>query len=159
MFSIIYLALGANLGDTQLTIERAYAEIEKRVGRVVAKSAFYITKPHGFQSDKLFCNSVCKVKSKLSPHTILHVTEDIEKMLGRRSKSRSSRYADRIIDIDLLLVDTLIMETPQLVIPHPQMHKRMFVLEPLAEIAPEVMHPVLRKKIKQLRDSFMDNKL
>ena len=150
----VFLAFGSNLGDKQKNIERAYTEIEKRMGNIVSKSAFCITKPQGFQSDNNFINSVCKVITSMDFHTVLQETQAIEKNLGRTRKSQNQEYADRVIDIDILLFDNLIMEEPDLIIPHPRFHLRNFVLTPFAEISPNTVHPVFDKSILQLKNEL-----
>ncbi len=146
----VFLALGSNLGDKQKNIATAYEYIEKKIGKIVSLSSLYITEPDGFESENMFVNSVCEVQSELSVFEILTTTKRIEKQIGRTSKSENLQYSDRVIDIDILLADDLIINTPELTIPHPRMHKRDFVLVPLCEIAPEVVHPVLKKKISEL---------
>lgn len=145
-----FLALGSNLGDKQKNIATAYEEIEKKIGKIVSLSSLYITEPDGFESENMFVNSVCEVQSELSVFEILSKTQQIEKQIGRTTKSENLNYSDRVIDIDILLADDLIINTPELTIPHPRMHKRAFVLVPLCEIASEVVHPVLKRKISEL---------
>lgn len=147
---LLYLALGSNLGDKQQNIGNAYKQIEKRIGEIISQSAFYITMPDGFQSDNMFVNSVCAVHTELSLTSILAITQRIELELGRDNKSRNNLYTDRIIDIDILIYDDLIINTPTLTVPHPRFHVRKFVMEPFAEIAPDVRHPMKGKTIKKL---------
>lgn len=147
----LFLGLGSNLGDKQNNILQSYAEIEKRIGNIVSQSAFYITTPEGFESDNDFQNSVCKVSTSLSLHQVFVEVLNIEKHLGRASKSINGIYADRLIDIDILMYDDLVIDTDQIIIPHPRLHLRNFVLEPFAEIAPCTVHPVLNKTIEQLK--------
>ena len=128
----------------------AMEEIRKRVGEITSLSAYYITEPWGFDSQNTFLNAVCKVSTTLSPSEVLITTQAIEKDLGRLKKSIDGQYSDRPIDIDILLYDDLIMNTPNLIIPHPLMHQRAFVMEPLSEIAPELVHPVLHQSMKDI---------
>ncbi len=148
----IFLALGSNLGDRQGNIEKAYEEIEKRVGRIVMKSTFYHSSPKGFESPNRFINSACKVISRTSLNNLLSITQSIEHEMGREDKKRREVYADRVIDIDLLLAGNKVINSPGLIVPHPRMHERDFVLVPLCEIAPNIIHPILGKTIRELMD-------
>lgn len=136
---IVFLGLGANLGDREANLKAAVDEINKRVGEVTSLSAFYVTEPWGFDSPYAFLNAVCCVETILSPYEILVVTQDIERIVGRTKKSVNGCYSDRLIDIDILIYDDCRLNTPELTIPHPLMHKRDFVMKPLEEIAPELV--------------------
>lgn len=146
----VYLGLGTNLGDKEANLDMAMEEIRKRVGEILSLSAYYITEPWGFDSKNAFLNAVCKVSTSLSPLDVLLTTQSIEKDLGRLKKSVNGQYSDRPIDIDILLYDDIVLDSPNLTIPHPLMHKRTFVMEPLTEIAPELVHPVLHKSMKEI---------
>jgi len=137
---LVYLSLGTNLGDKQQNLLTAIEKIETQVGHVVAQSAFYATQPWGFESDNGFLNACLAVETRLTPRQLLRVTQRIERAMGRTKKSDGT-YHDRIIDIDILLYDEIIVNQPDLKIPHPLMHQRLFVLQPLAEIAQNVMVP------------------
>ena len=150
MLRRLFLGFGSNLGCKKENILNAYAEIEKRIGKIISRSAFYITNPQGFESKNYFLNSACEVECKIDIYSAFAETQFIEKQIGRTSKSKNGIYSDRIIDIDILLADDLIIDTPELTIPHPLLHTRRFVLEPLAEIAPDYIHPILHKTILQL---------
>lgn len=145
----VYFSLGTNLGDKEANLRTALDEIGKRVGKVISLSAFYKTEPWGFVSTNTFVNAVCLVHTSLLPMEVLQETQIIEKELGRTHKSINGMYNDRLIDIDILLYDELILNSPELTIPHPLMCNRPFVIEPLSEIAPELIHPVTGKKIKE----------
>ena len=147
---LVYLGLGTNLGDKEANLRAAVQELEKRIGRLVVLSAFYATEPWGFSSGNSFLNAVCCLETTLSPFRVLEETQAIERLLGRTTKSSGGVYADRLIDIDLLLFDDSVLNTPTLTIPHPLMHLRDFVLKPMTEIAPDVVHPVLKQKIRLL---------
>ena len=151
---IVFFSLGSNLGDKQKNIERAYRQIKKRIGKIVSQSAFYITQPEGFESENEFVNSVCEVATTLSAREVLQETQEIEKKLGRTNKSHDRLYADRLIDIDILLFDNLIIEESDLIVPHPRFHLRDFVLTPFAEISPNTIHPVFDKSILQLKNEL-----
>ena len=115
----------------------AVEEIAKRVGEVTSQYAFHASEPWGFESENSFLNAVCCVSTDLVPMELLHVTQEIERSLGRLKKSVNGIYSDRIIDIDILLYDDWHIDTPELTIPHPLMWERDFVMIPLREIAPE----------------------
>lgn len=153
----IYFSLGTNLGDKEQNLRMAVRKIRKQIGEVVSLSAFYATAPWGFTSDNAFLNAALCVQTDLPPLEVLRTTQEMEREMGRTRKSSAGVYADRVIDIDLLLCfatdgTPLLLDTPELRLPHPLMHERRFVMEPLAEIAPEVVHPVLKATIRQLND-------
>lgn len=152
----VYFGLGTNLGDKEQNLRLAVQHIEERIGKVVSLSAFYATAPWGFASDNTFLNAVVCVETSLPPLEILSVTQSIEKEMGRIHKSVNGVYSDRVIDIDLLLYDDLVLDTPTLKLPHPLMQERRFVMEPLAEIAPDVMHPVLGKTLGNIYRDLLD---
>lgn len=129
-----YLALGSNLGDREGNILRAYELIEERVGKILRKSSLYYTKPVGFCSENDFVNTAICVETSLTPRQLLAETQKIERLLGRTRKSRGGEYHDRVIDIDILLYGDETIHEPDLVIPHPLMHERDFVMNPLKEI-------------------------
>lgn len=131
---MVYLGLGTNLGDKQKNMNDAIRMLENLVGEVEKVSSVIETEPEGFKSDNLFLNAVVKVRTALSPFELLDITQDVEKSLGRKEKSSNGIYHDRVIDIDILLYDDINISTPRLVIPHPRMAQREFVMTPLAEI-------------------------
>ena len=145
--STVYLGLGSNLGDKHENIKKAITLISERVGEILALSDFYETEPWGYDSSETYINAAVKTETILLPEEILSVTQEIEREAGRSKKTSCGEYHDRIIDIDILLYDDLILQTPDLTIPHPLMHIRQFVLQPLFEIAPDVVHPVTGEKI------------
>ena len=146
----VYLGLGTNLGDKEANLRTAIYKLQERIGKQVALSSFYETAPWGFESDHSFLNAAIGLETSLSPIEILHITQEIEKELGRTKKSVNGSYSDRLIDIDILLYDTLVLQTPELTIPHPLMTERDFVMKPLIEIAENVIHPTLQKTLSEL---------
>ena len=130
----VYLGIGTNLGDKERNILKAYDLIEKKIGRIVRRSSIYRTEPWGFQSENEFLNTVICVDTELTPQQLLAQTQQIERQMGRKQKSRGGEYHDRVIDIDILLYGNLEVNEPNLVIPHPLMKEREFVMKPLGEI-------------------------
>ena len=147
---MVYLGLGTNLGDKEQNLRMSIKKIEERIGNFVSLSAFYATAPWGFSSENSFLNAAVCVETTLLPLQVLEETQRIERELGRTEKSVNGLYADRLIDIDLLLYDDRVMDAEGLILPHPLMTERRFVMEPLSEIAPDVVHPVLHKTMKEL---------
>lgn len=151
MGAVVYLALGSNLGDKQKNLEEALDKIEDRIGLITSLSSFHVTTPAGFQSDHIFLNCVCEVNSQLAVYELFAVTQQIEKEMGRADKSKDGQYSDRTIDIDLILAEDLMIDTPELTVPHPRFRTRAFVLEPLFEIAPDLVDPLSGKTVRELR--------
>ena len=151
----VYLGLGTNLGDKEQNLQTAVQKIEEQIGKVVSLSAFYVTSPWGFASQNSFLNAAACIETDLLPLEVLQETQNIEYMLGRTHKSVGGIYSDRLIDIDLLLYEDLILSSTsvsgeKLVLPHPLMTERIFVMLPLAEIAPGLVHPVFRKTMQEI---------
>ena len=128
------MSLGANLGDRETNIKLAIKQISELIGPVVRQSALLETAPWGFSSANTFINAAVCSQTSLSPREVLKAIQDIERALGRTQKSTDGQYHDRPIDIDILLYDDLHVNEPDLVIPHPHMNERQFVLQPLSEI-------------------------
>jgi len=145
----VYLSLGTNLGDKPNNLLMAIIEITRKIGKLSAVSSVYKTKPDGFESENDFLNMVVLVETELLPIELLSVTQQIENTLGRTEKSIHS-YKDRFIDIDIIAYENLILKSDNLQLPHPLFHRRRFVMEPLNEIAPDYVHPVLKKSIGEL---------
>lgn len=133
-YHTVYLGLGSNLGDRRATLGRAVQMIDKLVGAVVRRSAFYETEPWGFDSCHAFVNAAVCCRTALTPRGVLLETQAIERALGRTHKSEGGHYADRTVDIDILLYDDISVDEPDLKIPHPLMRQRDFVMVPLGEI-------------------------
>lgn len=146
----LYLALGSNQGDRKALLDAARAACDASLGRVTGCSDYIETAPWGFSSPHPFLNAVLELETELSPIVVLELTQEIERQLGRLTKSSAAGYQDRPIDLDLLLYDDLVLETPRLTLPHPLMHLRNFVLEPLQQLAPTLCHPVLGLSIAEL---------
>jgi len=144
----VYLLTGSNLGNRRDNLERAVTEIASLIGTVTASSHIYESEPWGFTSENLFYNQALCVRTYLSPRDILNRVLEIEKKAGRERESNN--YQDRILDVDILLAGNAIIKDKVLTIPHPLLHLRRFALIPLEEIAPDVIHPKLRKSIRNL---------
>jgi len=147
--ALVYLGLGTNLGEKERNLNDAIISLSQEVGFVIRSSTFYASKPWGFQSDNDFLNAVVLVDTNLTPFDVLSKTQEIEKSQGRTAKTING-YSDRLIDIDILLYDNLIIDQPTLKIPHPLIAERDFVIIPLSEIAPDLVHPVFGRKIVEL---------
>lgn len=150
MAHTLYLSLGSNLGNREEILRHAIELIGKRIGHVKQVSSWIETEPEGFVSEYRFLNLALELETELSPLEVLDTTQQIERELGRKHKSTSGVYTDRPIDIDLLIYDELNIDTERLVIPHIYMHQRAFVLIPLREIAPDLIHVRLGKSIREL---------
>ena len=151
----VHVGLGTNLGATEQNLRDAVQKIEEQVGKVISLSAFYVTAPWGFTSENSFLNAAACVDTDLSPLAVLQETQAIERELGRTKKSVDGVYSDRLIDIDLLFYEDLVLSVTsptgaELNLPHPLMTERDFVMLPLAEIAPELVHPVFGKTMKEI---------
>jgi 2-amino-4-hydroxy-6-hydroxymethyldihydropteridine diphosphokinase len=147
---LVFLSLGSNLGDRVANLNTAVSRLQN-LGEVSAVSSFYETEPVGFAAQPWFLNCVVTLKTEKTPEQVLTGIVRLEKEMGR---VRAQKNGPRIIDVDILLFGDLILQTKGLSIPHPEMHQRRFVLEPLAEVAPEVRHPGLKLTIRDLRDEL-----
>jgi 2-amino-4-hydroxy-6-hydroxymethyldihydropteridine diphosphokinase len=149
-----FLALGSNLEDRKKNLEKAVNALHSHNSiQVLATSSFYNTAPVGNPCQGRFLNAVVEIETTLEPEELLDATLDIEKNLGR---VRTGRWGPRTIDIDILALDDLVYETDRLSIPHPLMHERRFVLEPLAEIAPGFRHPVFGASAAEMLSVCME---
>ena len=154
-FHTAYVALGSNLGDKEANLRRALELLEERGVEVVKTSSFICTEPYGVTDQPQFLNGVCEVRTSLVPLALLHTLLEIEQEMGR---VRLRHWGERNIDLDLLLYEDVVMDTPELKLPHPDMQNRDFVLLPLAEIAPELVHPILQKSIEELSNLYISKR-
>jgi 2-amino-4-hydroxy-6-hydroxymethyldihydropteridine diphosphokinase len=150
MPSRVYLSLGSNVGDRASQLLSAVGRLET-TGRVVAVSSFYETEPVEFTPQPWFLNCAVALESSQTPQQLMDSILLIEQEMGRR---RLQKKGPRTIDIDILLFDDAVVNSPELTIPHPALHQRRFVLKPLAEIAPDVLHPVLKKAVRELLEAL-----
>ena len=155
MPEIVYLSLGANLGERQNQL-RAAIERLRGVGRVVSISSLYETQPVEVTDQPWFLNCAVALETNRSAQQVLEAILAIEREMGRE---RTRKKGPRKIDIDILLFADRILDSPQLTIPHPAMHRRRFVLESLAEIAPDARHPLLKKSVRELLEELRDSQI
>jgi 2-amino-4-hydroxy-6-hydroxymethyldihydropteridine diphosphokinase len=146
----VYLALGTNLGDRTANLKQAIASLTPQL-EVKAKSGIYETPPWGFEDQPKFLNQVLKAKTYLDPEPLLKHLKRLEVALGRKE---SFPNGPRLIDIDILFYDDRAINTPSLVIPHPRLHERAFVLLPLMDIAPDLKHPVTQKSVREMAEQI-----
>ena len=154
-FHTAYIALGSNLGDKEANLRRALELLIERGVEIVKTSTFISTEPYGVTDQPQFLNGVCEVRTSLEPLELLHTLLDIEQEMGR---VRLRHWGERNIDLDLLLYEDVVLDTPELKLPHPDMQNRDFVLLPLAEIAPELVHPILQKSIEELSNLYISKR-
>jgi 2-amino-4-hydroxy-6-hydroxymethyldihydropteridine diphosphokinase len=150
MRKIVYLSLGSNLGDRAANLRQAIEELSE-LGAVVAVSSIYETEPVEASPQPWFLNCAVRLDTEKMPRQLIAAILNLEQAMGRQ---RRKEKAPRTIDIDILLFGSSIVELPSLTVPHPRLHQRRFVLEPLAEIAPDARHPVFKRTIRELRDAL-----
>jgi 2-amino-4-hydroxy-6-hydroxymethyldihydropteridine diphosphokinase len=148
----VFIGLGSNLGDRKKNLQDAITRLqESGFVTIVSISRFYDTEAQGFKDQPDFLNCVIKVMTPLEPEELLAMLKEIEKKMGR---TETERWGPRVIDLDILFYDTLVLRNNGLRIPHPDAHKRWFVLKPMSDIDPDFEHPVLKKSIRQLLEEL-----
>ena len=152
----VYLMLGGNVGNREEYLRQCIDLLHRDAGTVTGMSAVYESEPWGFDDPDRFLNRVVALRTRHTPKTLLEIIQQIEQTLGRTRTHTG--YEARTMDIDILLYGNLVIDTPDLVIPHPRMTERMFVLQPMAELAPDLEHPVLHRTMTCLRDQCKDRK-
>ncbi|MDA3853781.1 MAG: 2-amino-4-hydroxy-6-hydroxymethyldihydropteridine diphosphokinase [Bacteroidales bacterium] len=154
--ALSYLILGSNSGDKENLLRHAITLLDQKLGQIIATSSVYETAAWGYTSENSYLNQALSIETPHSPLEVLHITQLIEKRLGRSSKSVNEIYTDRPIDIDILFYDNKVVNHPKLTIPHPHLCERRFVLVPINELAPELCHPIRQKTMRQLLSSCDD---
>lgn len=154
-FHRAWIGIGTNLGDRKEHLATAQRHLGDKGGKIFAVSAIYETDPWGYESSNMFYNQCLAIETTYSPHSLLDLLQEIEQGMGR--VFATGGYSDRIIDLDLLFYDDLVVHTEKLVLPHPKMQERVFVLRPLAEIAPEKIHPVIGVSVAELLERHPGN--
>lgn len=149
-----YIGIGSNIGDKTANCKKAIELLKENPQIKVTKiSDFYETEPVGYKEQEWFVNCAVEIETDLNPQELILLCQTIESKLGRK---RKIKYGPRIIDLDILLYNNDIIDTTELKIPHPEMHKRSFVLKPLSDIAPDAVHPVLKKTIEKLLNNLTE---
>ena len=151
-----FVLLGSNLGDRELLVNQACKMIGERCGEIVAKSRLYESEPWGFQSEHWFLNQVVKIETSLSPDALMRTLLQIENELGRDRSVQHNGYVSRPMDLDILYFGQQIIDTQFVIVPHPRLHQRRFTLLPLCDVAPDFVHPIMKKNNLQLLDECRD---
>ena len=150
----VYIQLGSNIGERESFIAKSMEQIEENIGEIITASSVFETIPWGNENQNNFLNSVIKIKTLFDSFKVLKKSQEIENNLGRE---RVEKWGERTIDLDILFYNNNIINTKELIIPHPFIQKRKFVLVPLSEIAPNYIHPILKKSISTLLSECKDN--
>ncbi len=150
----VFLLLGSNLGDRQSFLQKAIDHVEAEIAAVIKQSSFYETQSWGKSDAPDYLNLVIQLSTDLSAQEVLKRILDIEQVLGR---TREEKWGSRTIDIDILFYGQNVIAEPDLHVPHPELHNRMFTLAPLSEIAPDFIHPILNKNVFELKNKLKDN--
>ncbi len=156
MTNYVFLGLGTNLGDREAYLNKGLELISKFIGRIESFSGIYETEPWGFHSENNFLNMVIKIHTDLKPAVLMKKLLSLEEQLGRIRDTRE--YKSRTIDIDILLYSNLVINKSDLIVPHPLMQDRKFVLVPFCDIAPKMIHPVLNKPFVELLKECKDQR-
>ncbi len=154
--SKVIAGLGSNLGDRFKALRRAMELIDGEAGKIIAASSVWETEPWGFDADEQFLNMVIVLETTLDPKMLIQRFRSIEGRMGRK-KNGGGKYESRIIDLDILFWDDRVISVPGLEVPHPKLHSRRFVLEPLMEVAPETVHPVTGLTVAEMLQFCEDN--
>ncbi len=156
MDTIAYISAGSNIGNKAENCQAGIDALsDSGAALIIKQSGFYKTEPVDFKEQDWFVNTVIKIKTVLDPFQLLYKLKSIENAQGR--KKQSMRFGPRILDLDIILYGDMILKTSELTIPHPRMHKRCFVLRPLCDIDPDMVHPVLVKNMKFLLNNINDS--
>jgi len=150
----VFLGIGGNIGNKPENFRKVHNLVKSGVGKITAKSSVYESPPWGFRAGDNFWNQVLKVETEFTPAEVLSEINKIENSFNR--KRHSKRYTSREMDVDILYYDDIFIETGDLIVPHPRLHQRLFVLVPLAEVAPNFKHPLFRMTSKQLLENCKD---
>lgn len=150
----VYLITGSNLGNAMSNLLHVKKLIREQIGEIINQSSVYKTAPWGNLNQQDFLNQTLHIQTNINPQALMREILIIESAMGRK---RIEKWEPRIIDIDILFYDSLVLNTPDLVIPHPLLHERRFVLAPLLDIAPDFIHPLLNKSVSELLDTCIDS--
>ena len=152
----VYISIGSNIGDKRANCQRGITLlVSSGMATLKEQSRFYVTEPMGYKDQDWFINAVVCIETGVDPHRLFHQLKQIETTVGR--KADTIRFGPRILDLDILFYDDEIIDTPLLVIPHPRLHKRRFVLQPFCDIEPRKVHPILKKDMQDLLGKLNDH--